>query len=55
MKTTLMSRSIAVILLLLTVSAWVGIILVATHVSGIVLDTLDMIVDLAAISPDAAP
>lgn len=40
------------ILLLLTVSAWVAIILVALHVSGIVLSTLDMIVELAAISPN---
>lgn len=55
MKTALVSRSTAVVLLLLTVSVWVVLILVALHVSGIVLDTLDMIVQLAAISPDPAP
>lgn len=51
MKTTLVSRSIAVVLLVLTVSAWAAIILVALHVSAIVLDTLQMIVELAALTP----
>lgn len=32
--------------------AWALVIWVALHVSTIVLDTLNMIVDLAAISPD---
>jgi hypothetical protein len=31
--------------------AWAILIMVALHVSEIVLDTLDMIVELAAISP----
>jgi hypothetical protein len=36
---------------LLLVAAWVSVILVAIHVSEIVLNVLDMIVELAAISP----
>lgn len=36
---------------LLLVVAWAVVVLVAMHVSTIVLNTLDMIVELAAISP----
>jgi hypothetical protein len=39
------------LLALATTSVWSIIILVALHVSTIVLNTLDMIVELAAISP----
>lgn len=33
---------------------WILVILGAVHVSTIILNTLDMIVELAAISPDSA-
>lgn len=37
--------------LLLLLAVWVVVILVALHVSAVVLDTLQMIVDLAAMTP----
>ena len=37
--------------ILLLLGAWAGVLVVALHVSTIVLNTLDMIVELAAISP----
>ena len=36
---------------LLLLGAWAGVLIVALHVSTIVLNTLDMIVELAAMSP----
>jgi hypothetical protein len=39
------------VMIVLVVAAWSIVIVVALHVSQIVLNTLDMIVDLAAISP----
>jgi hypothetical protein len=47
MKTTLMSRCIAVVLLLLTVSVWSFVLWMACHVSLIILQTLEQIVQLA--------
>lgn len=38
-------------ILLVLIGAWCAVIYVALHVSTIVLDTLQMIVELAAISP----
>lgn len=37
--------------LLALVAVWVAVIVTALHVSTVVLNTLDMIVELAAISP----
>lgn len=51
MKTTLIQRVLAVAAPLALLIAWAIVIWVALHVSTIVLDTLDMIVELAAISP----
>ena len=51
MRSTHAQRVLAVTAILTLLAAWAVVILVAMHVSEIVLDTLDMIVELAAISP----
>lgn len=51
MKVPSIRPIVAVVLALLTTAAWAILITVAMHVSVIVLDTLEMIVELAAISP----
>jgi hypothetical protein len=38
-------------ILLVLIGAWCAVIVTALHVSTVVLNTLDMIVELAAISP----
>ena len=38
------------LMLLLVVGAWAGVLVMAAHVSTIILDTLDAIVKLAALS-----
>lgn len=43
---------LAVVLGLVTTAAWVALIWTALAVSTVVLDTLSMIVELAAMSPD---
>lgn len=40
--------------IILLAVVWVAVIATALHVSGIVLQLLEQIVDLAAISPDAS-
>lgn len=37
--------------LLLLLAAWAAVLMMAAHVSSIVLHTLDMIIELAAIAP----
>lgn len=51
MRTDPLRRILAYVLPLVLLVAWAILILVALHVSEIVLNTLDMIVELAAISP----
>lgn len=51
MRTDRIRQLLAYLVPLVLLIAWAIIILVALHVSEIVLDTLDMIVELAAISP----
>jgi hypothetical protein len=38
------------LMLLLVVGAWAGVLVMAVHVSAIILDTLDAIVKLAALT-----
>lgn len=51
MRTSALRRLLAYLAPLVLLIAWALIIWVALHVSSIVLSTLDMIVELAAISP----
>jgi hypothetical protein len=51
MRTDRIRRYFAVIASLVLLCAWAVVIWVALQVSTVVLQTLDMIVDLAAISP----
>jgi hypothetical protein len=51
MKIPWLSQLLAVVAPLALLCAWAVVIWVALHVSTIVLNTLDMIVELAAISP----
>jgi hypothetical protein len=51
MRTSALRRLLAFTPALLLLIAWAIVIVVALHVSSIVLNTLDMIVELAAISP----
>jgi hypothetical protein len=51
MRTSAIRRLIAMLAPLALLCAWAVVIWVALHVSTIVLQTLDMIVELAAISP----
>lgn len=51
MRTSALRRVLAYAPALLLLIAWALVIWIALHVSTIVLDTLDMIVELAAISP----
>jgi hypothetical protein len=50
MKTALRTYVLPVLMLALALLAWAGVLVVALHVSTIVLNTLDMIVELAAIT-----
>lgn len=51
MRTQALRKYLAYVYPLVLLIAWAILILVALHVSEIVLKTLDMIVELAAISP----
>ena len=51
MNQTKLRGSLTIVLTLLLLVAWAGVIWVALQVSTIVLNTLDMIIELAAISP----
>jgi hypothetical protein len=51
MRTDRIRQLLAVVAPLALLCAWAVVIWVALHVSTIVLETLDMIVELAAISP----
>jgi cytosine/uracil/thiamine/allantoin permease len=51
MRTDHLKRFLALLAPLALLIAWAIVIWVALHVSTIVLETLDMIVELAAISP----
>lgn len=51
MRIDLAKKLLAILSPLCLLIAWAIVIWVALHVSTIVLDTLDMIVELAAISP----
>lgn len=51
MERTAVRRILATVAPLVLLIAWAIVIWVALHVSTIVLDTLDMIIELAAISP----
>lgn len=51
MKVDRLRQLLALLAPLALLIAWAIVIWVALHVSTIVLDTLDMIVELAAISP----
>jgi hypothetical protein len=51
MKTTWIRPTLAAVLSLVLLVAWAAVLWVALTVSTVVLDTLDMIVELAAISP----
>jgi hypothetical protein len=51
MRTSPLSRLLSYLVPLVLLVAWAVIIWVALHVSTIVLNTLDMIIELAAISP----
>ena len=51
MRTDRIKQALALIIPLVLLVAWAIIIWVALHVSTIVLNTLDMIIELAAISP----
>jgi hypothetical protein len=51
MRTSALRRILALVAPLALLIAWAIVIWVALHVSTIVLETLDMIVELAAISP----
>jgi len=50
MKTALKTYLLPILMLLLALLAWAGVLVVALHVSTIVLNTLDMIVELAAMT-----
>ena len=50
MKTALRTYVLPILMLCLALLAWAGVLVVALHVSTIVLNTLDMIVELAAIT-----
>lgn len=50
MKTQVLRALIPLIMLTLALAAWAGVLVVALHVSTIVLNTLDMIVELAAMT-----
>lgn len=50
MKILLRTYVLPVLLLVLALGAWAGVLVVALHVSTIVLNTLDMIVELAAMT-----
>jgi len=50
MKTALRTYVLPVLMLALALLAWAGVLVVALHVSTIVLNTLDMIVELAAMT-----
>jgi hypothetical protein len=52
MRIDLAKKILALLSPLALLVAWAVVIWVALHVSTIVLDTLDMIVELAAISPN---
>lgn len=51
MRTNALTRILRSLVPLVLLVAWAVVIWVALHVSSIVLQTLDMIVELAAISP----
>lgn len=51
MRNAWIRQLLAIVAPLALLIAWAIVIFVALHVSTIVLDTLDMIVELAAISP----
>jgi hypothetical protein len=51
MRTSALRRLLAYLAPIVLLIAWAIIIWIALHVSSIVLSTLDMIVELAAISP----
>jgi hypothetical protein len=51
MRISAIRRLLAYVPALLLLVAWALVIWVACHVSTVVLETLDMIIDLAAISP----
>lgn len=51
MRTSAIRRLLAYLYPIVLLLAWAVVIWVALHVSTIVLNTLDMIVELAAISP----
>jgi len=50
MKTALRTYLLPILMLALALLAWAGVLVVALHVSTIVLNTLDMIIELAAIT-----
>jgi hypothetical protein len=50
MKNPWIPRLVTLTLMLLAGALWCGVILVALHVSTVVLKTLEMIVDLAAMT-----
>lgn len=50
MKTVLRTYVLPILMLALALLAWAGVLVVALHVSTIVLNTLDMIVELAAMT-----
>jgi hypothetical protein len=52
MERSRLRQLVALISPLALLIAWAIVIWIALHVSTIVLETLDMIVELAAISPD---
>ena len=47
MKTAIRTYLLPIIMLVLALAAWAGVLVVALHVSTIVLKTLDQIVQLA--------
>jgi hypothetical protein len=50
MKTALRTYLLPLLLTVSALAAWAGVLVVALHVSTIVLNTLDMIVELAAMT-----
>ena len=50
MKTSFGARALTIILMIAAAALWCGVILVALQVSTVVLNTLKMIVDLAAMT-----
>jgi len=50
MKNALRTYVLPLFLLALALTAWAGVLVIALHVSTIVLDTLNMIVELAAMT-----